>query len=84
MEKNSKKFYFTVKELIEILNELPPDLPVLTSGYEDGFENFHQPSIIKVKHLPGNPYYDGEFQISDDGDDVVFEAVVLQRVMRNI
>jgi hypothetical protein len=40
------------------LKSLPQDLPVLTSGYESGFENFCPPRIIKVKHEPENMYYD--------------------------
>jgi len=81
----SKKevFHFTVGQLIEILKSLPQDLPVLTSGYESGFENFYQPCIIKVKHEPESPYYEGEFQIAEDGDEETFEAVVIRRVVRD-
>ena len=75
--------HFTVGQLVEILRSLPQDLPVLTSGYENGFENFYQPSIIKVKHEPENMYYDGEFQVAEDGDEVTFDAVVLRRVVRD-
>ena len=55
----------------------------MTSGYENGFENFHQPSIIKVKHEPENPYYDGEFQFEEDDDVGAFDAVVIRRVVRD-
>lgn len=81
----SKKelFHFTVGKLIEVLKSLPQDLPVLTSGYESGFENFHPPDIIKVTHEPENPYYDGEFQVAEDKDEETFEAVVLRRVVRD-
>ena len=75
-------FHFTVGQLVKILKSLPQDLPVLTSGYESGFENFYQPSIIKVKHEPENMYYEGEFQISDEEDKNIFKAVVLRRVAR--
>jgi len=80
---DSDRFHFTVKDLIEILKDLPQDLPVLTSGYETGFENFYHPSIVELKHVPENMYYDGEFQVSEDGDTEVFETVILQRVMRD-
>jgi hypothetical protein len=81
----SKKevFHSTVGQLVDFLKSLPQDLPVLTSGYENGFENFYQPSIIKVKHEPENMYYEGEFQVAEDGDEVTFDAVVLQRVVRD-
>jgi hypothetical protein len=80
---NKKLFHFTVGQLVEILKYLPQDLPVFTSGYEGGFENFYQPDIIKVKHEPENPYYEGEFQVAEDGDEDTFDAVVLRRVVRD-
>jgi hypothetical protein len=76
-------FHFTVGQLVEILKSLPQDLPVLTSGYESGFENFYQPDIIKVKHEPENMYYEGEFQVAEDEDEETFDAVVLKRVVRD-
>ena len=76
-------FHFTVSQLVEILESMPQDLPVLTSGYENGFENFYQPGIIKVKHEPENMYYDGEFQVAEGGDKEIFDAVVLPRVVRD-
>ncbi len=64
----SKKgiFHFTIGQLVEILKSLPQDLPVLTRGYERGFENFYHPEIIKLEHEPENMYYEGKFQISDE------------------
>ena len=76
-------FHSTVGQLIDFLKTLPQDLPVLTSGYENGFENFYQPSIIKVKHEPENMYYEGEFQVAEDGDEETIDAVVLRRVVRD-
>ena len=81
----SKKemFHSTVGQLVEFLKTLPQDLPVLTSGYENGFENFYQPGIIKVKHEPENMYYEGEFQATEDEDEETFEVVVIRRVVRD-
>jgi len=81
----SKKevFHSTVGQLVEFLKTLPQDLPVLTSGYENGFENFYQPTIIKVKHEPENMYYEGEFQVAEDGDEETFDVVVIRRVIRD-
>jgi len=76
-------FHYTVGQLVEVLKSLPPDLPVLTSGYESGFENFYPLSIIKVKHEPENVYYEGEFQTAEDGDEGTFDAVVIRRVVRD-
>jgi len=60
----SKKeiFHSTVGQLVDFLKTMPQDLPVLTSGYENGFENFYQPGIIKVRHEPENMYYEGEIK----------------------
>ena len=82
----SKKevFHFTVGQLVEFLKTLPQDLPVLTSGYENGFENFYPPGIIKVRHEPENEYYEGEFQVAEDGDADTFDVVVIRRLVRDV
>ncbi|MBW6481235.1 MAG: hypothetical protein K0B37_17540 [Bacteroidales bacterium] len=80
---NKDVFHFTVGQLVDLLKTLPQDLPVLTSGYEGGFENFYEPAIIKVKHEPENPYYEGEFQVAQDGDEDTFDAVVIRRGVRD-
>ena len=80
---HSEIFHFTVGQLIEVLQTFHPDLPVLTSGYESGFENFYRPDIVHLKHEPENPYYEGEFQVADDNQKGTFQAVVLQRVLRD-
>ncbi|MCD6175757.1 MAG: hypothetical protein J7K65_08360 [Planctomycetes bacterium] len=83
MSNENGKFYFTVGELIEILKSMPQDLPVVVSGYESGYENFHQPSIMTMKHQPDNPYYDGQFQRVNEENDRTFKAVALPRVRRD-
>jgi hypothetical protein len=82
-ENKPDKFYFTVGQLAEVLKTLPPDLPVLVSGYESGYENFYQPTVVKMKHEPENPYFDGEFLAAQKGDKETFDAVVLARVVRD-
>jgi hypothetical protein len=80
---NGKRFAFTVGELIEILKVFPTNMPVVTSGYEDGYDNISQPKILKVKHEPESKYYSGEFQIAEDIDKETIEVLALQRVVRN-
>lgn len=72
-------YNFTVGELIEILKQHPPDMPVVVSGYENGYENFLHPTVKKVKHKPENPYYDGQFQPDDNGT----EVLLIERDERN-
>jgi len=83
MNSQNRIFHYSVGQLVEILQSLPQNLPVLTSGYESGFENFYPPEIVKLKHQPENKYYEGEFQEADAKDQITFQAVVLQRMLRN-
>jgi hypothetical protein len=77
------KFYFTVGELMEILKEFPPELPVLVSGQKSGYENFYQPEVVKLKHEPENWFTEGEFQYGAEKEENLFDAVVLIRVVRD-
>jgi len=79
----NKNHTTTVQMLIEILKQMPSELPVLVSGYESGFENFYPPSIEKLKHEPENKYYEGEYQQSNNVEGQIIEAVVLSRVVRD-
>ena len=76
-------FRYTVSELIEILRSFPPETPILTSGYENGFENIQQPILQSLEYIPDNPDYDGAFQPAREDDSEVFQAVILRRVERN-
>ena len=78
MTEKDKIFNFTVGELREILESYPDDMPVIVSGYENGYENFYHPIVQKVEHLPENKYWDGEFQIDEKGID----ALILERKVR--
>jgi len=81
--KKENAFHFTVKELIEVLEKFPQNLPVLTSGYENGFENIQAPKTGKLKYKPQNPFWDGEFQPAEERDSDILEAVLIQRVKRD-
>lgn len=80
---SEKPFNFTVRQLIEALASLPPDLPVLVSGYENGFEHVQTPAVARLQHQPDNPYWEGEFQPAEEYGDDSIAAVVLQRVLRD-
>ena len=75
----------TVAELIKALQQFPPDMRVVVSGYEEGYENMLTPKIEKLEQNPDNPYWEGEFQAPGqlEGGQLT-EAVVLQRVFRNV
>lgn len=79
---NNKIIWRTVKDLKQILAQYPDDMPILISGYENGYENFYTPEEVrKVKHCSENDYYDGEFQITNSGEEG-FEALLLDRQIR--
>jgi len=79
MMSDKNTYNFTAGELIKILQQYPEDMPVVVSGYENGYENFYHPFVKRVKHLPENPYWDGQFQIDDNGT----EVLLLEREVRD-
>lgn len=80
---SDERFNFTVQGLIEVLKTFPPELPVLVSGYESGYENFYMPHVEKMVYQPENMYFEGEFQVAENKDAEAFEAVLLTRVLRD-
>ena len=71
-----------VRELIEALKQFPGDLPVLTDGYEGGYEEIRPPKTIAVKHEPQKPYYEGEYQDTEEKNGASLKAVVICRNTR--
>lgn len=59
-----------VRELIEQLQQLDPDLLVLGRGYEDGYDAATEVKVMNLTHEPENPYWSGKYQDpwrDDDG-----------------
>ena len=52
-----------VKELVTLLEDYDPELSIVVSGYEDGFEDFSV-KLQLLSHHPDSPYYSGEYKIS--------------------
>ncbi|MCK5686915.1 hypothetical protein KAJ27_22440 [bacterium] len=80
----NKIFHCNVAQLIEKLKLFPQDAPVLVSGYENGFENFSDPVVVKVVHKSDADYWDGEFQETEASDNDVTEIIVLRRLVRYV
>jgi len=72
-----------VKELIEKLKQMPQDLEVLTSGYEDGYENILKPVVMDLVRTSNAPYFQGEFQEAENNEQTTFKAVVIKRNRRD-
>ena len=48
---------YTIATLIDALKQFPQDLPILVSGYEDGFENILNPEMMRMEHKPQSLHY---------------------------
>lgn len=54
-------------------------MPVVVTGYENGYENLYQPYVKKVIHQPENTFREGQFQLDDKG----IEVLLLEREFRD-
>lgn len=70
----------TVKELIEILQTYPADLPVLVKGIKTGFECFYAPYVVELVHQPDNMYWYSEYQQPCKGEEAELSALILERM----
>lgn len=71
---------FTVKEMIDALQKLPPDLRIVTQGRKDGYENVFHPEIIKVFHNEeAIPEYEGLFDANEIDSQSPIEVVAIFR-----
>jgi hypothetical protein len=57
-----------VKELIEALEELPPEKKIVVRGYEDGYNDILELKPVKIKHNAKAEWYYGEYATSDSQD----------------
>lgn len=65
----------TVQELINHLQNLPPETKVVVRGYEDGYNDILQLKKVKIKSKVDAYWFDGEFEDCNDTDAI--EAVNL-------
>ena len=74
----------TVSELTQLLAAYPPDMRVVVTGYEDGYDDLEQ-HLISVKEIcldAGNKWWEGRHRDSwDDRTEgrTTVDALVLQR-----
>ncbi len=73
------RFYFTVEKLIQALQKLPSDLPVMTHGFEKHFDPILEPEILNVKYNEENEDFCGMYESCDEGEEDSIEAVVFLR-----
>jgi hypothetical protein len=73
---------YTVARLIEELKKFPPEMPVVTDGYEGEYENMLVPRIITVKFVADEAWYNGQFHLTKADDPEGFQTVVIRRELR--
>ena len=64
-----------VSKLIDKLSQFPPEMPVLVSGYEDGYNKVKDTTKVKVRKYKDEAWYFGSYEDADNGKG--FEAVFL-------
>lgn len=74
----------TVKELKEILNQFPDDLPVLTHGFEAHFDPILYPSNLRVKYNYENEDFYGMYEVCAGNEESGVDALVFIRNGRMI
>lgn len=57
----------TVKQLIEQLQQLDPDLHVFTSGYEGGFDDVYVGEEMEIALNVHDEWYYGKHESADSG-----------------
>lgn len=58
----------TAQELINHLQNLPPETKVVIRGYEDGYNDILELRSVKIKPNENSHWYDGEYEDSKDDD----------------
>ncbi len=60
----------TAHELIQQLQQLPPDIRIVVRGYEDSYNDILELKPLRIKQIPDSSWYDGEYDDKTDGDAV--------------
>ncbi len=55
----------TAKELIILLQELPPEIKVVIRGYEEGYNDIQQLKPLKLRKMIDAKWYYGEYTKTD-------------------
>jgi hypothetical protein len=70
----------TIQQLVERLQQLPQDLPVVVHGYENGYDPVTDVDVVAVSLRPDRHWYDGVFKDSvEQGDEVALISSMYNR-----
>lgn len=67
----------TVAELIELLKQHDPALPVVVAGYEEGYNNLSLVAQVRMVPEADTRWYCGAHQEADDGNEKAMTALLL-------
>lgn len=60
----------TAKELINLLQEQPPEIKVVVRGYEDGYNDIQQLKPMKLRREINTKWYYGEYFNEDSENSI--------------
>ena len=69
-----------VKDLLDLLLQMPTEADVVVKGYEDGVDDVVDVKLVKIKKDVHAEWYYGRHEIDEDGD---VQVVFIQREERN-
>lgn len=68
-----------VKDLINLLSQMPAEADVVVKGYEGGVDDVVNVKVVKIKKDAHAEWYYGRHEVDEDGD---VQAVFIQREER--
>lgn len=68
-----------VKDLLDLLSQMPADVDVVVKGYEGGADDVVNVKLVKIKKDVHAEWYYGRHEIDENGD---VQAVYIQREER--
>lgn len=68
-----------VKDLLDLLSQMPADVDVVVKGYEGGADDIVNVKLVKIKKDVHTEWYYGRHEIDENGD---VQAVYIQREER--
>ena len=68
-----------VKDLLDLLSQMPADVNVVVKGYEGGADDVVNVKLVKIKKDVHAEWYYGRHEIDENGD---VQAVYIQREER--
>ena len=68
-----------VKDLLDLLSQMPADVDVVVKGYEGGADDVINVKLVKIKKDVYTEWYYGRHEIEENGD---VQAVYIQKEER--